>query len=375
MGLAAVLLPTLLSFTGVAVAQGQSRQTFELSYTTQRPAASTGFSEQIVYSNPDDPDAKPPAVAEIVLDLARGATIDTSVPQQCEAPDPVLIAEGVSACPDGSRVGGGAVTLDTGIPGPGRFVRTGVDLLNNEDELIFLFEEEDSGARAVSRSEARARRFVTEAPPIPGGPPDGFTAVKRVRLNVQPVSSGEGRRQEGYVTTPGACSPRGRWINTATFTYRDGGRQTVKSSTPCRERHQTPRTCRRKDATLEGTRRDETVRGTPRRDVIVVRGGDDVVRGRGGNDLICAGRGDDDVRGRRGRDRIYGGGRSDDLRGGRGRDKVFGVRGPDDLHGNRGRDRLAGGKGLDDLGGGRGFDHCSGGRGNDRERSCERPRL
>jgi hypothetical protein len=213
--------------------QEQSRQTFELAFTTQRPGSSTGFFEVIDYVNPTDPNAKPFAVQKVVLRLASGAKIDTSVPAQCAAPDPVLIVQGASACPEDSVVGAGKVDLDTGLPGPARIVRNNVTLLNNDDQVIFLFEEEGTGGRAVSRAEVRGGSFTTQVPPIPGGPPDEFTAIDRVVLDVKAVSSGRGKRRKGYITTPASCPRSGEWINTAIFSYRDGVEQTVESATPC----------------------------------------------------------------------------------------------------------------------------------------------
>lgn len=235
-GSVVALLLLALAAAPTTAQQAESRQTFELAFTTQRTDSPTGFSEAIDYVNPDDPGAKPRAVQKVVLRLAPGAEIDTSVPDQCDAPDPVLIVQGASACPNASVVGGGRVDLDTGLPGPARIVRNDVTLLNDEGQLIFLFEEEGSGGRAVSRAEVSGNTFTTEVPPIPGGPPDGFTAIDRVVLDVKPVSNGRRTGGDGYITTPGWCPKGGEWINTAIFSYRDGVTQTVESATPCRGR-------------------------------------------------------------------------------------------------------------------------------------------
>ncbi|CUR55936.1 exported hypothetical protein [metagenome] len=60
-------------------------------------------------------------------------------------------------------------------------------------------------------------------------------------------------------------------------------------------------------ATIVGDGRDNTLRGTKARDVIVAGGGNDWVKGRGGDDLICGGPGLDGLDGGRGDDRIFGG--------------------------------------------------------------------
>jgi hypothetical protein len=231
-----LLVALLLSFATPSVAQGQSRQTFDLGFTTQHPASPTGFSEAIEYTSPSSPEDKPPAVQTVVLSLAPGAKVDTSAPARCGASDLMLMVQGTAACPAASKVGAGEVSLDTGISGPARTVQTDVTLLNSEKELIFLFQERSTGARSVSRAQISGGTFTSEAPPIPGGPPDGFTALKQVRLGIDPVQTVRGGRRLSYITAPGSCPRNRQWINTATFTYRDGISQTVKSASPCRGR-------------------------------------------------------------------------------------------------------------------------------------------
>lgn len=210
-----------------ASAQSGSRQSFDLTFTSTTPGTSAGFSQKIDYVNPADAQAKPPAVQTIVVTLPDGAAIDTSVPEQCTAPDPVLIAQGADACPEASRVGGGTIVLDTGAPGPARLVRNDVTLLNNQGEMIFLLEDQQSGGRTVTRAVVSGRSITSEVPPIPGGPPDGFTAIDTVDLEVRAVS----RDGTAFVSTPPTCP--GEWTSSAMFTYRDGVSQTVTSGSPC----------------------------------------------------------------------------------------------------------------------------------------------
>ncbi|HEX2129693.1 MAG TPA: hypothetical protein VHF58_10805 [Solirubrobacterales bacterium] len=96
-------------------------------------------------------------------------------------------------------------------------------------------------------------------------------------------------------------------------------------------------------ASIVGTRGNDVLVGTPRRDVIAARGGNDVVRGLDRRDIVC---------------------------GGGGRDTLKGNAGNDKLKGGRGRDTLRGGRGSDKLSGGGGNDRCFGGRGDDVEKSC-----
>jgi uncharacterized repeat protein (TIGR01451 family) len=120
-------------------------------------------------------------------------------------------------------------------------------------------------------------------------------------------------------------------------------------------------TCRRRPATIPGTKAAETLNGTPNNDVIAARGGDDVVNAGDGNDLVCAGGDNDFVRAGFGRDVVKGQGDDDTLKG---------QRRADELRGNKGGDSLRGGRGGDLLGGGKGRDFCRGGKGRDELNSC-----
>ena len=110
-------------------------------------------------------------------------------------------------------------------------------------------------------------------------------------------------------------------------------------------------TCFDQQATRVGTRRDDVIRGTRGRDVIVALGGDDKVQGFEGNDLICAGAGADTVDSHYGDDLVDGGAGPDTLDGGPDVDHVAGGGGNDSVHGGVGDgepDTVVGGDG-DDL--------------------------
>lgn len=227
---------------GAALAGAQSsdsRQSARGVFKDERPGKATGVTLSIDYVNPDDPNAKPFAVEKVVTKLARGARIDTSAPQLCEASDAELMAQGAAACPPGSRVGGGEVDLDTGNPGPNRIIENDATLLNNAGELIFITESTNTPTqvRAVTRARVAGRKTINMVPPIPGTPPpDSFTALTRIQLLLESVSRGRGADRRNYITTPRSCPDDGAWTNQARFVYRDGVEQVVKGDSPCREK-------------------------------------------------------------------------------------------------------------------------------------------
>ncbi|HEX8205961.1 MAG TPA: hypothetical protein VF587_07890 [Solirubrobacteraceae bacterium] len=212
---------------GLAFAQSGNRQTIDFGYAggQEQPASSAGVFLKIDYVNPDDPEAKPYAVQTVIEKLADGTRFDTTVPEQCKASDQELMAQGAAACPEASLVGGGEAVLDTGPADS----KQKVTQFNNQDELILLFEGDQPPSRAVSRAPIEGTTITAESPPLPGGPPDGYTALKKVDLELKPVSK-DGRN---YISTPPTC-PAGGWQHEISFTYRDGEKQVVKDASPCR---------------------------------------------------------------------------------------------------------------------------------------------
>jgi hypothetical protein len=227
-GLAA-LGPVALSLAG---GEG-SRQTARYTLTQTQPGKSSAERFAVDYVNPADPAAKPPAVKRVVTVLPLKARYDTSAPGRCTATDAELMLQGAAACPPVSRLGGGEVIVDTGVPGPERFVEADVEFFNNTGEFIYLNTVRGSGARTVIRAEIRRRKRITVVdPPLPGTPPDGG-AIDTVDVNIAAVSRLRDGQRRNYVTTPPHCPKREYWITAVRFVYGDGAGQTVKRRIPC----------------------------------------------------------------------------------------------------------------------------------------------
>jgi len=232
----AVALVLAASLAAIAVAgPSDSRQDASYSLSETRVARSTGEHFLFDYRNPDDAAGKPPAVQRVVTILPRGARYNPAVPGSCTASDAELMAQGAAACPPDSAIGGGVVTVDTGVEGPGRIVTADVEFFNNatdpDGEFIFVNTVRDSQARTVIRADVTKRETITDAGMLPGTPPDGGS-IDTVDIHVDNVSS-DGR---DYITTPPVC--RGRkgdrhWTARVAFTYADGVTQTVPTHTPC----------------------------------------------------------------------------------------------------------------------------------------------
>jgi hypothetical protein len=233
----ATVVLTAAGVGAVAQAAGTDRQMASYRFTTTQPGAPTGFSLSVDFHDPANPGGKPYSVARMIVRGPAGTVIDTSLPDQCKATDAQLLAQGATACPAGSRIGGGTIVSDTGSTGafPPRFVTNRVDNFNNANELIGVADATDSPVvpgvtRTVTRSPINGTTTISDFPAFPGNPPpDSFSAISTIRL----AGSAYVRGARAYARTPPTCPSSGSWIVELTFTYRDGVAQTVHSPTPC----------------------------------------------------------------------------------------------------------------------------------------------
>ena len=87
-----------------------------------------------------------------------------------------------------------------------------------------------------------------------------------------------------------------------------------------------------------GTRGDDVINGTNRRDLIMGRAGNDTLNGFGRRDVIFGGWGNDTVNAGDGNDLVFGGPGDDTLNGDAGNDRIFAQRGVDTVNGGPGND-------------------------------------
>lgn len=235
-GVLAAVVAAVLWIAPAALAAGE-RQTGSLVFTTSEPGAPTGSTLSMDWVNPDDPSAKPYAVSRFVVTYAPGTAIDTTAVPQCKATDAELELEGAAACPADSRLGGGTIVSDSGgSAGPfPRYIDNAVDQFNNQDEVVGVGQATNAPVipgvtRTVTRTQISGTTYSTDFPAFPTGqPPDGYSALKSLRLAGQPYVL-HGRAE---MRTPRTCPPEGYWVNTVTLTYHDGVTQTVTSQSPC----------------------------------------------------------------------------------------------------------------------------------------------
>jgi hypothetical protein len=226
----AIMAAPALAFAGGP----NSRQEASYELTQKLAGQGTGEKFKFDYVNPDDPEGKPPAVEKVVTKLPRRAHYDVSVPGSCAATDAELMAQGADACPENSLIGGGVVTVDTGLPEPGRFVTADVVFANNEadpdGEFIYINTVRDGSlARTVIRADVSRRKTITLAGTLPGLPPDGGS-IDTVDIEIDSISKG----RRNYITTPPRCR-KGHWVTRVRFSYPDDVSQVERTKSPCEE--------------------------------------------------------------------------------------------------------------------------------------------
>lgn len=207
------------------------RAEFDLVPTAKAPDKPTGLALRVRFKHPEDPDRKPPPLTGGVIELPRGMLIDDNAVAQCGASDEDFQLRGRAACPPGAQVGGGELDVMLGLPGDPQTLD--VVAYNGDGQLIeVVFFAGTNIVAGIDRVEVQEGRLVPHPPVPPGGPPDGKTALRELRLQLERLVGDAGR---AYIRTPTQCRS-GRWVSRATFEFADGGKTTVPSRTACKRR-------------------------------------------------------------------------------------------------------------------------------------------
>jgi Ca2+-binding RTX toxin-like protein len=88
--------------------------------------------------------------------------------------------------------------------------------------------------------------------------------------------------------------------------------------------------CNPNGKAVQGDNSADTIRGTPRRDLLRGGGGADLITGRAQRDCVIGGDGRDTLKGNRGNDKVRGGAGKDEASGNKGSDHVTGAGGRDE---------------------------------------------
>jgi hypothetical protein len=229
-GVLAAVIAALAIAAAPASAAGP-RQTGTFKFTSTLPGTPTGNSLYVEFQNPDDPNLRPYAAAQMVVHIPPGTVTDTTVPPQCHATDPEIYALGFDACPADTRIGDGYAITDQGN---NTTSTTELRHFNNQDEVVGVGQNEDVFLiRTIDRTKLEPSKSTSNFPAFPGvPPPDAFTPVKTLKIDFDPYV----RDGRAYTTTPPTCPKAGYWTFLVDFTYRDGVTETIESRSPCQRK-------------------------------------------------------------------------------------------------------------------------------------------
>ena len=242
-GRAGLLLAALLALVPAsAAAQPGSgpRESINEGLTTARPGASTGVSWYARYHGAGNPRKNPPYLYRMTYHAPAGFRYDTSVPARCTASDVELQSQGPSACPKGSRLGGGRAWGIFFVPfaQPVVFDRYThhLDIMNGAHQQIVLVHSE---GWTVVRGDIRPDGSIAYTPTtcFPA-PPSGKCANDYImqlgsQTALHPYAKRSGGRTRRYATTPPTCPSRGYWVTRVEFWWSDGTHDNVASHEPC----------------------------------------------------------------------------------------------------------------------------------------------
>ncbi|HEX8647422.1 MAG TPA: hypothetical protein VF715_11020 [Thermoleophilaceae bacterium] len=210
----------------VEFAHGKLENTF----TATRPNAPTGTSYSGTYHAAGDPGADPPYMRRMVFYPPAGMRYDTGVPERCTASDLQLQLqlEGASACPEGSRLGGGTARGKAF----GSETTLQIDVFNNTGEQVMVVRS--PMVASVSRGRFRPDGSIEFASPTCYPALVTCPADNALQLGSDVTSPPYTRGGRAYLTTPPKCPKSGRWRSTVRFWWADGTEDTVASTHPCK---------------------------------------------------------------------------------------------------------------------------------------------
>jgi hypothetical protein len=213
----------------VAEASASDKLVADLQLTSHTPGTPTGATLHLVW--PDGPNGKPKPEAKGVFTLPAGAAIDESAVPTCTASDQQLEAEGGAACPDGSAVGPGQVSLLTGFGSPVDPILLDDEWYHGPQQIFGLLTPHAAPGPvvAVNRVKIVGASFVA-APSLPPGYPPGTKTVPKQSDQAIHMIVNNGH---AFMTTPPTCPANGKWVAHSEVTYDDGSVDRATSVTPC----------------------------------------------------------------------------------------------------------------------------------------------
>jgi hypothetical protein len=236
------VLASLLVLFGVASpaadAANSPGSTDELRLTSTKTGASTGvFATEVFNARYPNGQLKP--LRHSLIAFPKGTTFDVAATDTCSATDPDFKAQGMSACPQSTKIGSGQTTIvTTGTPAEAGPIQLDVTAFARKDGQILVFHSGElylssqlviAHGRFQTTSTNRNCVVVTETPNCQHGEftPRSLTVTYPARSRVV-----NGRRHN-LATTPRTCPTSRRWNFGDTHTFADGSKDVFVSHPKC----------------------------------------------------------------------------------------------------------------------------------------------
>ncbi|HKP89310.1 MAG TPA: hypothetical protein VJT75_04990 [Thermoleophilaceae bacterium] len=224
----ALALALIAAATATATAGANSPgSTDELRLTTRKPGASTGvFATEIFNARYKNGQLKP--LRRSLIGFPKGTRFDALGWYTCRATDAELKSEGMSACPEKSKIGHGhAETESSGAPFQVGPVGADVTVYGTPTGSLLVFSQGDaylSHSRVIADGRFQRTRppancvVVTDTPPCENGE---FVA-RSLTVDIPAHQRRVKGRLHRLITTPRHCTRSGRWWFFDKHTFADG---------------------------------------------------------------------------------------------------------------------------------------------------------
>jgi hypothetical protein len=230
---------------------GQQGTSWEFKFSKKGENKPTGSNSDLSpakvndQGTPDTSDDRFVAPSKSVIKFPVGSNINTGAKARCkESPSDVQTRR--ASCPGKTRIGSGIANAVTGQSptSAGTELVSEIEAFNMKNAIMFVVDPCTDGTGPGTGSSCqpipsarvvlvgRWKKINTRPTLTVVTPPallTGGVIITRFQLKTDRINS---RRKGSYATTPDTCR-NDSWTSTATETYQDGSKQTIRDDQPC----------------------------------------------------------------------------------------------------------------------------------------------
>jgi len=238
-------------FSVFAVAgTGQQQTSWEFTFSKKGPNKPTGSNSDLSpakvndQGTPDTADDRFVAPSKSVIKFPAGSNVNDDAKAKCkESPSDVQARR--AACPGRTKIGSGVANAVTGQSptSSGTELISNIEAFNVKNGILFVVDPctEGTGPGRSCQPIPSARvvlvgkwKKVNTRPTLTVVTPPalltGGVIITRFQLKTNKINS---RAKGSYVNTPDVCPRSREWTSTATETYQDGTKQTIRDTQVC----------------------------------------------------------------------------------------------------------------------------------------------